>query len=113
MNETESTSLPETKASPWWQPIPLTKEAKEKEAISWESKPFPSATSLAKHEYEAPLWKGALYWLEYKLCSILTSDPLLLLTAFSTSSCAAAMPITFEVLEKKVGLRESSVALGH
>ncbi|RCJ20689.1 sodium:dicarboxylate symporter [Nostoc sp. ATCC 43529] len=34
------------------------------------------------------------------------------LTAFSTSSSAAAMPITFEVLQTKVGLRESSAALG-
>ncbi|MDZ8109818.1 MAG: dicarboxylate/amino acid:cation symporter [Nostoc sp. DedQUE12a] len=34
------------------------------------------------------------------------------LTAFSTSSSAAAMPVTFEVLQTKVGLRESSAALG-
>ncbi|MBW4452019.1 MAG: hypothetical protein KME55_04660 [Nostoc indistinguendum CM1-VF10] len=47
MSEIESTSLPETKASPWWQRIPLTKEAEGKGAISWGSKPFPSATSVA------------------------------------------------------------------
>ncbi|MEH2415797.1 dicarboxylate/amino acid:cation symporter [Nostoc sp.] len=34
------------------------------------------------------------------------------LTAFSTSSSAATMPVTFEVLQTKVGLRESSAALG-
>ncbi|MEH2068427.1 MAG: dicarboxylate/amino acid:cation symporter [Nostoc sp.] len=34
------------------------------------------------------------------------------LTAFSTSSSAAAMPVTFEVLQTKIGLRESSAALG-
>ncbi|MBW4612527.1 MAG: dicarboxylate/amino acid:cation symporter [Desmonostoc vinosum HA7617-LM4] len=39
-----------------------------------------------------------------------TSDALL--TAFSTSSTAATMPVTFEVLQTKVGLRESSASLG-
>jgi Na+/H+-dicarboxylate symporter len=34
------------------------------------------------------------------------------LTAFSTSSSGATMPVTFEVLQTKVGLRESSAALG-
>jgi Na+/H+-dicarboxylate symporter len=34
------------------------------------------------------------------------------LTAFSTSSSGATMPVTFEVLQEKVGLRESSAALG-
>ncbi|MBD2777961.1 dicarboxylate/amino acid:cation symporter [Iningainema tapete] len=34
------------------------------------------------------------------------------LTAFSTSSSAATMPVTFEVLQEKIGLRESSAALG-
>ncbi|AFZ02406.1 dicarboxylate/amino acid:cation symporter [Calothrix sp. PCC 6303] len=34
------------------------------------------------------------------------------LTAFSTSSSGATMPITFEVLQEKIGLRESSAALG-
>ncbi|BAZ41419.1 sodium:dicarboxylate symporter [Calothrix sp. NIES-4101] len=34
------------------------------------------------------------------------------LMAFSTSSSGATMPVTFEVLQKKVGLRESSAALG-
>ncbi|MBD2410121.1 dicarboxylate/amino acid:cation symporter [Nostoc calcicola FACHB-389] len=34
------------------------------------------------------------------------------LTAFSTSSSAATMPVTFEVLQTKIGLRESSAALG-
>ncbi|AFZ22858.1 Na+/H+ dicarboxylate symporter [Cylindrospermum stagnale PCC 7417] len=34
------------------------------------------------------------------------------LTAFSTSSSTVAMPITFEVLQTKIGLRESSASLG-
>jgi Na+/H+-dicarboxylate symporter len=34
------------------------------------------------------------------------------LTAFSTSSSGATMPVTFEVLQEKIGLRESSAALG-
>lgn len=34
------------------------------------------------------------------------------LTAFSTSSSTVTMPITFEVLQKKIGLRESSASLG-
>jgi Na+/H+-dicarboxylate symporter len=35
-----------------------------------------------------------------------------LITAFSTASSTVAMPITFEVLQTKVGLRESSASLG-
>jgi Na+/H+-dicarboxylate symporter len=35
-----------------------------------------------------------------------------LITAFSTASSTATMPITFEALIKKVGLRESSASLG-
>ncbi len=35
-----------------------------------------------------------------------------LITAFSTASSTATMPITFDVLIKKVGLRESSASLG-
>ncbi len=35
-----------------------------------------------------------------------------LITAFSTASSTAAMPITFETLIQKVGLRESSASLG-
>jgi Na+/H+-dicarboxylate symporter len=35
-----------------------------------------------------------------------------LITAFSTASSTATMPITFEVLIEKVGLRESSASLG-
>jgi Na+/H+-dicarboxylate symporter len=34
------------------------------------------------------------------------------LTAFSTSSSTITMPITFEVLQRKIGLRESSASLG-
>ncbi|MBH8575697.1 dicarboxylate/amino acid:cation symporter [Nostocaceae cyanobacterium CENA369] len=34
------------------------------------------------------------------------------LTAFSTGSSTATMPITFEVLQQKIGLRESSASLG-
>ncbi|KAB8321075.1 dicarboxylate/amino acid:cation symporter [Tolypothrix campylonemoides VB511288] len=34
------------------------------------------------------------------------------LTAFSTDSSVATMPITFEVLQTKIGLRESSASLG-
>lgn len=34
------------------------------------------------------------------------------MTAFSTSSSAVTMPVTFEVLQAKIGLRESSAALG-
>ncbi len=34
------------------------------------------------------------------------------MTAFSTSSSTAAMPVTFEVLQTKIGLRESSASLG-
>jgi Na+/H+-dicarboxylate symporter len=34
------------------------------------------------------------------------------LTAFSTGSSTATMPITFEVLQEKIGLRESSASLG-
>ncbi len=35
-----------------------------------------------------------------------------LLTAFSTASSTVAMPITFETLQTKIGLRESSASLG-
>lgn len=35
-----------------------------------------------------------------------------LLTAFSTASSTATMPITFQALQEKVGLRESSASLG-
>ncbi|MBW4593186.1 MAG: dicarboxylate/amino acid:cation symporter [Brasilonema angustatum HA4187-MV1] len=34
------------------------------------------------------------------------------LTAFSTDSSTATMPVTFEILQTKIGLRESSAALG-
>jgi Na+/H+-dicarboxylate symporter len=34
------------------------------------------------------------------------------LTAFSTSSSTVTMPITFEILQTKIGLRESSASLG-
>lgn len=34
------------------------------------------------------------------------------LTAFSTSSSRIGMPITFEISQTKIGLRESSVSLG-
>ena len=34
------------------------------------------------------------------------------LTAFSTDSSTAAMPVTFRVLQEKIGLRESSASLG-
>ncbi|GAA6617750.1 hypothetical protein NUACC26_035610 [Scytonema sp. NUACC26] len=34
------------------------------------------------------------------------------LTAFSTDSSVATMPITFEVLQQKIGVRESSASLG-
>ena len=47
-----------------------------------------------------------------KLPSFLSgaSDPLL--TAFSTASSTATMPITFQALQEKIGLRESSASLG-
>lgn len=38
------------------------------------------------------------------------SDPLI--TAFSTASSTATMPITFQALQEKIGLRETSASLG-
>jgi DAACS family dicarboxylate/amino acid:cation (Na+ or H+) symporter len=35
-----------------------------------------------------------------------------LITAFSTASSTVTMPITFDVLQRKIGLRESSASLG-
>ncbi len=49
-------------------------------------------------------------WVEIKPFLNQTSDAIW--TAFSTSSSVITMPITFEVLVKKVGLRESSASLG-
>jgi len=49
-------------------------------------------------------------WVSPKHFLASTSDALL--TAFSTASSTATMPVTFDVLTKKVGLRESSVSLG-
>ncbi|MBW4494765.1 MAG: dicarboxylate/amino acid:cation symporter [Oscillatoria princeps RMCB-10] len=43
---------------------------------------------------------------------LLTGGSDALLMAFSTSSSIAAMPITYEALQEKVGLRESSASLG-
>jgi DAACS family dicarboxylate/amino acid:cation (Na+ or H+) symporter len=43
---------------------------------------------------------------------VLTGGIDALITAFSTASSTATMPITFEVLIEKIGLRESSASLG-
>ena len=49
-------------------------------------------------------------WVSPKLFLTQTSDALL--TAFSTSSSTVTMPVTFQVLTERVGLKESSTSLG-
>ena len=49
-------------------------------------------------------------WVSPKRFIVGGSDALI--TAFSTASSTATMPITFEVLIEKIGLRESSASLG-
>ena len=136
MSQTESTTSPETKASPWWQRIPLTLQilialvaAASVGIALGAGNPNPSNATLinnlaipselvlkALRALATPLILVAvLLALALQACYYLTRvkfgswvHPLKLfaggsdgfLTAFSTSSCAAAMPITFEVLEK-------------
>ncbi len=49
-------------------------------------------------------------WVSPKNFLVGGSNPLI--TAFSTASSTATMPITFEALIRKIGLRESSASLG-
>ncbi len=58
--------------------------------------------------YLVRLYLGS--WVSPRSFLLGTSDALL--TAFSTASSTATMPVTFRVLSEKVGLRESSASLG-
>jgi Na+/H+-dicarboxylate symporter len=80
--------------------------------------PFKALGSFVLAVIVALLLQAAYYLTRVKLGSWVTplefirggSDALI--TAFSTASSTATMPITFESLIKKVGLRESSASLG-
>jgi Na+/H+-dicarboxylate symporter len=80
--------------------------------------PFRSLASFVVAVILALLLQAAYYLTRVRLGSWVSpikflqggSDPLI--TAFSTGSSTATMPITFEALILKVGLRESSASLG-
>jgi Na+/H+-dicarboxylate symporter len=80
--------------------------------------PFRSLASFVVAVILALLIQAAYYLTRVRLGSWVSpikflqggSDPLI--TAFSTGSSTATMPITFEALIQKVGLRESSASLG-
>jgi Na+/H+-dicarboxylate symporter len=80
--------------------------------------PFKSLASFVVAVIVALLLQAAYYLTRVQFGSWVSplkflqggSDPLI--TAFSTGSSTATMPITFEALIQKVGLRESSASLG-
>ena len=80
--------------------------------------PFKSLASFVVAVILALLLQAAYYLARVRFGSWVSpvkflrggSDPLI--TAFSTGSSTATMPITFEALIQKVGLRESSASLG-
>jgi Na+/H+-dicarboxylate symporter len=80
--------------------------------------PFKALGSFVLAVIVALLLQAAYYLTRVKLGSWVSPQRFLqggsdaLITAFSTASSTATMPITFESLIKKVGLRESSASLG-
>jgi Na+/H+-dicarboxylate symporter len=80
--------------------------------------PFKALGSFVVAVIVALLLQAAYYLTRVKLGSWVSPKRFLqggsdaLITAFSTASSTATMPITFESLIKKVGLRESSASLG-
>jgi Na+/H+-dicarboxylate symporter len=80
--------------------------------------PFKALGSFVLAVIVALLLQAAYYLTRVKLGSWVSPTRFLqggsdaLITAFSTASSTATMPITFESLIKKVGLRESSASLG-
>ncbi len=80
--------------------------------------PFKALGSFVLAVIVALLLQAAYYLTRVKLGSWVSPTKFLqggsdaLITAFSTASSTATMPITFESLIKKVGLRESSASLG-
>jgi Na+/H+-dicarboxylate symporter len=79
--------------------------------------PFKSLGSFVLAVIVALLLQGAYYLTRVKISSWLSPQQFIqggsdaLITAFSTASSTATMPITFESLQK-MGLRESSASLG-
>ena len=79
--------------------------------------PFKSLGSFVLAVIVALILQGAYYLTRVKISSWLSPQQFIqggsdaLITAFSTASSAATMPITFESLQK-MGLRESSASLG-
>ena len=80
--------------------------------------PFKSLGSFVIAVIVALLLQATYYLIRVKLGSWVSPQRFIkggsdaLITAFSTASSTATMPITFEVLINKVGLRESSASLG-
>uniref|UniRef100_UPI00286C6EC7 dicarboxylate/amino acid:cation symporter n=1 Tax=Chamaesiphon sp. OTE_20_metabat_361 TaxID=2964689 RepID=UPI00286C6EC7 len=80
--------------------------------------PFKALGSFVVAVIIALLLQAAYYLTRVKLGSwvspvqFLTGGSAALITAFSTASSTATMPITFNALIEKVGLRESSASLG-
>jgi Na+/H+-dicarboxylate symporter len=80
--------------------------------------PFKSLASFVLAVIVALLLQAVYYLTRVKFGSWVSPRQFLqggsdaLITAFSTASSTATMPITFESLIKKVGLRESSASLG-
>ncbi|WP_310429611.1 dicarboxylate/amino acid:cation symporter, partial [Chamaesiphon sp. VAR_48_metabat_135_sub] len=80
--------------------------------------PFKSLGSFVVAVIVALLLQAAYYLTRVKLGSWVSPQQFIqggsdaLITAFSTASSTATMPITFQSLIEKVGLRESSASLG-
>jgi Na+/H+-dicarboxylate symporter len=80
--------------------------------------PFKSLAAFVLTVLVALFLQVCYYLLRVKFGSWVSPQRLLtgcsdaLLMAFSTSSSIAAMPVTYEALQEKVGLRESSASLG-
>lgn len=80
--------------------------------------PFKALGGLVVAVIVALLLQACFYLIRIKFSSWVNPFKLLsggmdaLITAFSTASSTVAMPITFEVLIEKIGLRESSASLG-
>jgi Na+/H+-dicarboxylate symporter len=80
--------------------------------------PFKSLGSFVLAVIVALLLQAAYYLTRVKFGSWVSPLKFLqggsdaLITAFSTASSTVTMPITFDVLQRKIGLRESSASLG-
>ncbi|MBD2663116.1 sodium:dicarboxylate symporter [Richelia sinica FACHB-800] len=80
--------------------------------------PFQSLAAFIVAVLTALCLQGCYYLTRVKFGSwvnpikFLTGGADAFLTAFSTSSSTVTMPLTFEVLQTKIGLRESSASLG-